>query len=136
MLELNTSEEPRRKTFEYLRAKHAAISNSGGSPLDAYDLDLFLVRLPDRYWDSYLDSVPSVESVNELVEAAVPRWPLVSRGAVNEVNDFLAARRARGLATIRQTRLLRDLGHPRPGAVLFVDVSTELRCLLEGRRLC
>jgi len=41
-----TAEEPRSKTFAYLRSKLEAIANSGGSPLDAYDLDRFLTRGP------------------------------------------------------------------------------------------
>ena len=136
MLELNTAEEPRSKTFAYLFAKHAAISNSSGSPLDPYDLDRFLVRLPSCYYDAYLDSLPSAASISALTRLGVPRWPLVNKGIVNEVFDLLRVRRERGLASVRQARLLRDLGHPRPGAVFFVDVSTELRCLLKGRRLC
>jgi hypothetical protein len=133
MLELNTSEEPRRKTFEYLRAKHAAISNSGGSPLDAYDLDRFLVRLPSCYYDAYLDSPPSAASISALTRLGVPRWPLVNKGIVNEVAGLLAARRERGLATVRQSHYLRARGHPRPRSVRFEDVSTELRRLREGR---
>jgi hypothetical protein len=133
MLELNTAEEPRSKTFAYLFAKHAAISNSGGSPLDPYDLDRFLVRLPSCYYDAYLDSSPSAASVSALTRLEVRRWPLVNKGIVNEVASLLAARRERGLAIVRQSHYLRAGGHPRPWSVRFEDVSAKLRRLREGR---
>jgi hypothetical protein len=83
MQEKTTAEEWRSKTFAYLFAKHAAISNSSGSPLDPYVMDRFLVRLPLRYYDSDLDSPPTVQQVNTLVKLGVPRWPLINQG-VNE----------------------------------------------------
>jgi hypothetical protein len=135
MQKIDTAEEPRRKTIEYLRAKHAAIAASGGTALDPYDLDRFLTRGPLRFWDAYLDSPPSSAQVEALVKAGVPRWPLINKGIVNEVFALLAARRERGLATPRQARLLRDLGHARPWSVHFMDVEGELRRLREGRRL-
>ena len=125
MREKTTVEEPRRKTVEYLRNKFEAIARLGGSPLDAYDLDRFLIRLPSRYYDPYLDSAPSAASVSALVRMGCPRWPLVNR-----------VRRERGLASPRQARYLRARGHPRPWAVLGVDVSDELSRLREGKRLC
>jgi hypothetical protein len=132
MQEIDTAELPRSKTLRYLQAKLSAIAESRGTPLDAYDLDRFLVRLPLRFYDAYLDSPPSVESVETLVEAGVPRWPLVNRGIVNEVAGLLAARRARGLATPKQARYLRYRGHPRPWSVRFEDVSEQLRRLRKG----
>jgi hypothetical protein len=53
MQERYTAEEPRSKTFEYLRAKLAAIANSGGSALDTRfgevrTAALSKVRLPAR----------------------------------------------------------------------------------------
>jgi hypothetical protein len=125
MQEIDTAEEPRSKTFAYLFAKHAAISNSTGSPLDPCDLDRFLVRLPSCYYDAYLDSSPSAASVSTLVKLGCPRWPLVNKGIVNETFALLKARRERGLASPRAARYLREHGHPRPWAVLFVDVSDE-----------
>jgi hypothetical protein len=136
MREKTTVEKPRRKTVEYLRNKFEAIARLGGSPLDAYDLDRFLIRLPSRYYDPYLDSAPSAASVSALVRMGCPRWPLVNRGIVNEVFDLLRVRRERGLASPRQARYLRARGHPRPWAVLGVDVSDELSRLREGKRLC
>jgi hypothetical protein len=130
---IDTSEEPRRKTLRYLRAKRAAIASSSGSTLDPYDLDRFLTRQPHRFYDGYLDSPPSSAQVAALVEAGVPRWPLINRGIVGEVFDLLRARRERGLVTPRQARLLRDLGHPMPWSVTFMDVDEELRRLKEGR---
>ena len=99
MQERYTAEEPRSKTFEYLRAKLAAIANSGGSALDAYDLDRFLIRLALRYYDPYLDSAPSAASVSTLVKPGCPRWPLVNKGIVNAVFDLLRVRRERGFAS-------------------------------------
>jgi hypothetical protein len=135
-IEIPSADEPRSKTFAYLRSKLEAIANSPGGALDAYDLDLFLIRGPMRFWDDYLDSPPSVESVRALVEAGVPRWALVNRGIVNEVEALLAARRERRLATLRRARYLRDRGHPRSWSVRAQDVSAELRRLKEGRGLC
>jgi hypothetical protein len=133
MQEIDTAEEPRSKTFAYLFAKHAAISNSGGSPLDPCDLDWFLVRLPSCYYDAYLDSPPSAASISALTRLGVSRWPLVKKRIVNEVASLLAARRERGLATVRQSHYLRAWEHSRPWSVRFEDVSTELRRLREGR---
>jgi hypothetical protein len=122
-------------TVELLRRKLSAIAESGGSPLDPYDLDRFLTRETFLFYDSYLDSPPTVESVRTLVKAGVPAWPLVNKGIVNETFALLKARRERGLSTVRQARLLRERGHPRPWSVLFVHVEGELRRLREGRRL-
>ena len=91
-----------------------------------------MVRLPLRYYDPYLDSAPSAE----LVRAACPSWPLINKGLANEVFHLLAARKERGLASLRQARYLRDRGHPRPWSVRFENVSTELHRLKEGQRLC
>jgi hypothetical protein len=123
----------RENTLHYLRRKLSAIAATGGSPLDAYDLDRFLVREPARFYDPYLDSEPSPESVRTLVRAGCPSWPLINKGIVNEVFALLMVRRERGLATVRQARYLRDRGHPRPWSVRFEDVSTELCRLKEGR---
>ena len=122
----------RENTLHYLRRKLSAIAATGGSPLDAYDLDRFLVREPARFYDPYLDSEPWPESVRTLVRAGCPSWPLINKGIVNEVFHLLAARRERGLATVRQARYLRERGHPRPWSVRFEDVSTELRRLRKG----
>jgi hypothetical protein len=130
-----TAEEPPSKTFAYLRSKLEAIANSGGSPLDAYDLDRFLTRRTHLFYDSYLDSAPTVESVRTLVKLGVPRWSLVNKGIFNEVFDLLRVRRQWGFASVRQARYLRDRKHPRPRSVLGTDVSGELRRLKEGRRL-
>jgi hypothetical protein len=133
MQEIDTADLARNKTLAYLRAKWEAVANSSGLAFDVYDLDSFLVRVPMRFWDDYLDSPPTIESVETLVRIGIPRWPLINRGTVNEVFALLAARRERGLATPRQARLLRDRGHPRPWSVLFVDVSEQLRRLEERR---
>jgi len=125
----------KESTLDSLRRKLSAIAASGGSPLDAYDLDRFLVWLPLRYYDPYLDSPPSVESVRTLVKLGVPRWSLVNKGIFNEVFDLLRVRRQWGFASVRQARYLRDRKHPRPRSVLGTDVSGELRRLKEGRRL-
>jgi hypothetical protein len=85
-----------------LRRKLSAIAASGGSPRDAYDLDRFLVRLPLRYYDSDLDSPPTVQQVNTLVKLGVPRWPLINRGIVGEVFALLKARRENGLSSVAQ----------------------------------
>lgn len=123
----------RENTLQHLRRKLEAIAEPlGGSAIDPYDLDRFLTRLPFRFYDFYLDSPPSVESVETLVRLGVPRWALVSRGVVGEVASLLAARRKRGLASVRQARLLRARGHPRPWSVRFEDVGAELYRLGEG----
>ena len=88
-------------------------------------MDWFLVRLLLRYYDPYFDSAPSAASVSALVKLGCPRWPLVNKGIVNETFALLKARRERGLASPRAARYLREHGHPRPWAVLFVDVSDE-----------
>jgi len=126
----------RENTLQYLRRKLSALAESGGSRLDAYDLDRFLIREPTRFYHPYLDSEPSAESIQTLVRAGCPSWPLINKGIVNEVFHLLAARRERGLATVRQGRYLRDRGHPRPWSVRFENVSTELHRLKEGQRLC
>ena len=125
----------RESTLDLLRRKLSAIAESGGAPLDPYDVDRFLTRGSLCFYDSYLDSPPTVESVRTLVKAGVPEWPLVNKGIVNETFALLKARRERGLSTVRQARLLKSRGHPRPWSVLFVHVDGELRRLREGRRL-
>jgi hypothetical protein len=121
-------------TLHYLRRKLSAISEGRGSVFDPYDLDRFQIRLPLHYHDSYLDSPPSEEAVRELEEEGCPRWPLVSKGSVNQATAFLAFRRNRRLASPVQARLLRAQGHPRPWSVRETDVSRELVQLQEGRR--
>jgi hypothetical protein len=128
--------EQRESTLRYLRSKLSAISAARGAPLDPYDLDRFVIRTPLRFYDAYLDSAPTSAQVETLVKAGGPRWPLINKGIVGEVFTLLAARRDRGLATVRQARLLRALGHRRPWSVAFVDVDEELRRLKEGRSLC
>jgi hypothetical protein len=96
----------RENTLHHLRRKLSAISEGRGSVFDPYDLDRFLIRLPLHYHDSYLDSSPSEEAVRELEEEGCPRWPLVSKGSVNQTTAFLAFRRNRRL----QARLLRARG--------------------------
>jgi hypothetical protein len=92
----------KESTLDSLRRKLSAIAASGGSPLDAYDLDRFLVRLPLRYYDSDLDSPPTVQQVNTLVKLGVPWWPLINRGIVGEVFALLKARREKGLSSVAQ----------------------------------
>jgi hypothetical protein len=94
--------------------------------LSPYDVDRFLALGPYYFYDPALDGPPTVESVERLVKLGVPRWPLTNKGTVNEVFSLLEARRSRGLASVPQARLLRARGHPRPWAVLFVDVGAEL----------
>lgn len=125
----------RESTLQYLKSKFSAFATSSGPTLDAYDLDRFLTRGSYLFYDSYLDSPPSTEAVADLVKRGVPRWPLINRGIVNEAFAFLSTRRARGLATPRQARYLRSMGHPHPWSVLAVDVSEQLRRLRKGERL-
>jgi hypothetical protein len=105
----------KESTLDSLRRKLSAIAASGGSPLDAYDFDRFLVRLPLRYYDSDLDSPPTVQQVNTLVKLGVPRWPLINQGTVNETWALLEARRSKGLASVPQARLCATEGTPAPG---------------------
>ena len=104
-----TVEEPRSKTVDYLRAKLAAIGEARGPVVDPYDLDRFLTRLPNRFYDCYLDGPSTVNSVEALARLGVSRWALVSRGVVVEVFELIKARRNRGLACIRQPCYLREV---------------------------
>jgi hypothetical protein len=110
---LSTSEEPRRKSVQYLFGKHATVSNSDKGALDANDLDRLLTRLPNRFYDCYLDGAPTINSVEALVRLGVSRWARVSRGVVGEVFELIKARRSRGLASIRQARYLCEVTEDR-----------------------
>ena len=121
-------------TIELLRRKFALLSGPRPTRNDDFDLDRCLVRLPLRFNDPWLDSPPGAASLAALVEAGIPRWPLVNRGAVNRILALLSARRARGLAAVAEVRRLASAGHPCPWAVLAVDVDEELRRLESGVR--
>ena len=109
-----TAEEPRSKTVDYLRAKLEAIGGGARGPVvDPYDLDRLLTRLPNRFYDCYLDGPSTVNSVEALARLGVSRWALVSRGVVVEVFELIKARRSRGLASIRQARYLREVTEDR-----------------------
>jgi hypothetical protein len=113
-------------TVEQLRRKLSTISETYGMALAPYDVDRFLALGPYYFYDAALDGPPTVESVETLVKLGVPRWPLTNKGTVAEVFAILDARRSKGLASVPQARLLRDKGHPRPWAVLFTEVGSEL----------
>src|SRR6516165_8975830 len=116
----------KKTTVESLRRKLSTISETYGMALAPYDIDRFLALGPYHFYDPTLDAAPTVESVETLVKLGVSRWPLTNKGTVNEVFAILDARRSRGLAGVPQARLLRDRGHPRPRAVLFSEVGSEL----------
>jgi hypothetical protein len=123
-----------KTTLESLRRKLSVIAESYGMALAPYDVDRFLALGPYDFYDPVLDGPPSVESVERLVRLGIPRWPLINKGTVAEVFSLLEARRSKGLASVPQARLLRDRGHPRPWAVLFVDVGAELYRLRKEKK--
>src|SRR5258708_4389583 len=98
------------------------------------DLDTFLaLEAGGRFDDLALPPPPTPGSVGTLARLGCPRWALTNKGVVREVFDLLKTPRKRGLASIRQTRLLHARGHARSWSVLFVDVGKELRRLREER---
>jgi hypothetical protein len=122
-----------KTTFELLRSKLRTLSEAYGTIRDPYDVDTFIGLVAgNRFYDSDLDKPPSVESVRTLAKLGVPRWALTSKGIVDEVEALLRARREKGLASIRQARMLHKAGHPRPWSVKFTEVSAELFRLRKG----
>jgi hypothetical protein len=115
-----------KTTLQALRRKLSVIAESYGMALAPYDVDRFLALGPYAFYDPVMDGPPSVESVERLVRLGIPRHPLINRGTVAEVFAILDARRSKGLASVPQARLLRDRRHPRPWAVLFTEVGSEL----------
>ena len=116
----------KKTTVEQLLRELSTISETFGMALAPYDVDRFLSLGSYHFYDPTLDAAPTVESVETLVKLGVPRWFLTNKGTVSEVFAILDARRSRGLASVPQARLLRDRGHPRPWAVLFSEVGSEL----------
>jgi hypothetical protein len=118
-----------KTTFELLRRKLATLSESYGRARSPYDVDRFLALGPYYFYDRVLDGPPRVAEVERLVRLGIPRYPLVNKGTVDEVISLSETRRSKGLASVPQARLLRDRGHPRPWAVRFTDVASELHHL-------
>jgi hypothetical protein len=120
----------RETTLESLRRKLATLSEACGLERDPLDLDTFVaLEAGCHFSDPALRAPPTVGSVETLTRLGCPRWSLTSK----EVFDLLRARRKRGLASVAQARMLRDRGHPRLWAVLFVDVAAELHHPKRGR---
>ena len=118
-----------KTTLESLRRKLSTLSELCGLERDPLDLDTFVaLEAGCHFSDPGLRAPPTVGSVETLTRLGCPRWSLTSK----EVFDLLRARRKRGLASVAQARMLRDRGHPRLWAVLFVDVAAECTTQKEG----
>ena len=66
---------------------------------------------------------PSAAQIFALERAGIPSDTIRSRGLASAVLDRLAQRRALGLATVKQVRYARMLGHPAPEELSFADAS-------------
>ena len=69
---------------------------------------------------------PSEAQIAALIKAGVEISAITSKGLASEVLGKMAERRAKGLATIKQVRFARGLGHPAPETLSFAMASAWL----------
>ena len=76
---------------------------------------------------------PSEKQLAALLKAGFDTDEITTRGQASKILDLLFVRRQRGLASPKQLKLLKQLGHPSPSSVSFVAAGTWLDAKLNGR---
>lgn len=81
-------------------------------------------------WES---SAPSEKQIAALQKAGFDTEDVKTRGQASKLLDLLFLRRQRGLASPKQLKLLKQLGHPAPASVSFSDASAWIDSRIQGR---
>ena len=76
---------------------------------------------------------PSEKQLAALQKAGFDTEEITTRGQASKILDLLFVRRQRGLASPKQLKLLKQLGHPSPSTVSFVLASEWIDARLGGR---
>lgn len=114
---------------EKLRAELAAHAMRRGRMIDAVEFCLSLhdVSLaeyePTMGWH---EKRPSAGQLSMLSDAGFDTRTIRDRGHASAIIDCLVTRRRQGMATPKQVRYLRSLGHPSPESATFEEASEFL----------
>lgn len=113
-------EEKAAKKARSIDALEFALS-MGNEELQEYE--------PETSWES----APMTKGQRDTLEKfGFDLESVTSRGQASRILDLLFLRRERGLATPKQVRLLKRLGHPRPAEATFEEASAFLDEKLRG----
>lgn len=86
---------------------------------------------PSLHWHS---AEASPAQIAALEKAGVNTATITSRGLAHELMDCIKRRREKGLATLKQVRLIRRLGHPCPESETFQGASQWIDRALSNKR--
>lgn len=121
------------KRADALKARMEAKAKKKGRVVDAIDFALSCGDLetaefqPEFGWES---NAPSQKQMEALQKAGFDITEINSRGQASRVLDLLFVRRQKGLATPKQVKLLRQLGHPSPATPTFEQASAWIDAAL------
>jgi superfamily II DNA or RNA helicase len=122
--------------MEALRGRLKAARRKVPGTWDAMDL---LFQLNEEELAAYEPTMEwhereiSPAQAQALIKAGFDPGSVTCRGHASKILDLLARRRGNNLATPKQVRLLRRLGHPSPTMASFAEASTWISTQLAAR---